>query len=1274
VATINQSMEKQFRPQQEQVREFATRLPVSQLQTMNPAPQSVNEFWIFRLGAQLAGAIGIVVGLAAAFAGTRVSADELHGVRPMAGLHSLGETPSFVVELAEAKVGTAQTQEARWNEVNAQALQLYKQGKYAEATPVAQEGLRVAEATFGEAHVTVAASAYLLANLYYEQRRYAEAEPLYKRSLAIYEKVDGPDHPTVAHILNNFAFMYSKQSRYAEAEPLYKRSLAIYEKALGPDHVDTALELNNLGMLYKDEGRYAAAEPLYQRSLRIYEKAFGSDNPKLATALNNLAALYSDQGRYAAAEPLYQRSLSIYEKAFGSDNPKLATALNNMGALYKDEGRYAEAEPLFRRALAIREKALGPDHPDVATSLDNLAALYSDVGRYAEAEPLYGRGLAIREKALGPEHPDVADSLNNLAALYEDQGRYAEVEPLFQRALAIREKVLGPGHPDVANSLNNLGKLYKDEGRYAEAEPLYQRALAIREKALGPEHRAVASSLDNLAVLYDQQGRYAEAEPLYQRALAIREKALGPEHPDVAIALNNLGELYRQQGRYGEAEAPLKRALAILEKRLGPDHPSVATALNNLATLYGDQARYGEAVPLLKRVLNIYEKALGPEHPHVATALNNLGEDYFHQGRYADAEPMLRRALVIREKALGPQRPLEGLALMNLAALLYAEAKPAQAEPWFDQAFETLAKQFQYYFTFMSEKERLAFLATVQYRIPEYFSFCLTYREKFPELTGKLYDTVLWEKGFIAQSAAALQAKVQSSGDFEALRLLNRLTEKKSELARLVSPTTADEPATPANERKQAERVTQIAELAQEANDLERELVKRSGTLAEEQRLARVTWQQVRDALGKDEAAVEVVSFPFYDAKGGPSPTEFVALVITPESTEPKMVLLAESTDAAGAAMHDYRLLVSGAGRTPALGSRFYEAFWRPLEGALGNAARVYFAADGVLNEVSLGVVPRGDGKLLMEAYDLHIVSSTKDLLRTVHSSAGNDALLVGDPQFLLSVEQHRAAVAQQRAQIGKPEAVMQAAPAPSASLAADTAAKRGECDPSPPQGGVLCPLPGTALEVQSIAALLREKNWQVVIDQQVNALEEAVKATQHPRVLHLSTHGFFLADADPRRRPDPFAQAASTQDPMLSSGLFFAGADRVLGGEPPLADADNGVLTAYEAATLNLQGTELVVLSACETGLGRTEAGEGVFGLRRALQEGGAESVLMSMWSVPDRETQELMTLFYRNWLSGMTKHEAFRNAQLSERETVKNRYGKDLPFYWGAFVLVGR
>jgi len=216
--------------------------------------------------------------------------------------------------------------------------------------------------------------------------------------------------------------------------------------------------------------------------------------------------------------------------------------------------------------------------------------------------------------------------------------------------------------------------------------------------------------------------------------------------------------------------------------------------------------------------------------------------------------------------------------------------------------------------------------------------------------------------------------------------------------------------------------------------------------------------------------------------------------------------------------------------------------------------------------------------------------------------------------------------------------------------------------------------LPGTATEVQSIRELLREKNWNVSSYQGEQALEEVVKKAASPRVLHLATHGFFMADEPAKAGTRGGGQSSGEEDPMLRSGLFFAGADRTLNMEAPIDGMENGVLTAYEATALNLQGTELVVLSACETARGHVQYGEGVFGLGRALQEAGAEAVLMSLWSVPDQETQELMTQFYTNWLGGMDEPEALRRAEITEREVVKARYGKDLPYYWGAFVLVSR
>ena len=1127
--------------------------------------------------------------------------------------------------------------------------ELYRaQGKYAEAEPLYKRLLIIEEKALGPDDPNVAASLNNLALLYANQGKYSEAEPLYRRALTIQQKAFGADHPEVAATLNNLAELYRRQRKYSEAEPLYKNSLAIVEKAEGPDHPHVAASLNNLAQLYDDQGKHSEAEPLYRRSLEIREKALGPDHPDVAESLYNLAALCRVQGRYAEAEPLYRRALAIQEKALGADHQEVAGTLNNLGELYYSQSNYSGAEPIFKRSLTIREKALGSEHPDVAQSLNNLGALYEAQGKYAEAEPLFKRSLAIREKALGPDHPDVATSLNNLGELYHTQGNYAEAEPLFKRSLAIREKALGPDHPDVAQSLNNLALLYYTQGKYIESEPLFKHSLAIREKALGPDHPDVANSLNNLALLYYAQGKYAEAEPLYTRSLAILEKALGPDHSEIALSLNNLAGLYQAQGKYAEAEPLFKRSLAIREKALGPDHPDVAQSLNNLALLYYTQGKYIESEPLFKHSLAIREKALGPDHPDVANSLNNLALLYYAQGKYAEAEPLYKRSLAIGEKALGSEHPDLEMSLSNLAILYYGRQLPAHAEQFFDGAAGNLARQFEYHFTYMSEKDRLSFLRAAGDLFSGYLSFCFNYGEQDPTLIGKMYDVVLWQKGFVAKSIAALRGRIAASGDKEALALLGKLTAKKSQLATLLT-------GQPKNREEWRKNIEQ---LEQEANEMETALVRRSSSLAEERRLARVTWRDVQKALGKDEAAVEFVRFRFHDGKRWTDTVYYVALIVAPETmTEPKLALLGKEKELTSAPLREY---VDSVGPDATSGTatqaNFYDASWKPLESSLAGKKRIYFSLDGFLNEVSLGVIPAPDGQLLIEKFDLRIVSSTKDILRDKHAPATNSAVLIGDPRFDLDETKQRTI-----AQSFHPAEEMQTA---SAAKDGTSGLRSGDL-----QRAGLRPLRGAHRELEAVGTLLRAHHWQVESYTGENALEETVKRVRGPRVLHLATHGFFLADQERVGSGLP----SVVEDPMLRSGLFFTGANRLLSGAPAAVDMDDGVLTAYEASGLNLEGTELVVLSACDTGLGQVRNGEGVFGLRRALQEDGAEAVLMSLWSAPDRETQELMTLFYENWLSGQDKYAALRQAQLTLREQVRKRYGRDLPFYWGAFVMVG-
>jgi len=1153
----------------------------------------------------------------------------------------------------------ADTGNADWQDLDARAERLFQQGKYQEAEGLAKKELALAEAAFGSDSPNVAKALDRLGEVYLAESNFPAAESVLERALGIQEKRLGPEHPDVARSLESMGNVVREEGHYDRAEPLFQRALKIREKALGAEHPDVAKSLNDLGDFYADQSKYSQAEPLLKRALAIREKALGPEDRDVAESLNSLGNLYAAQDKFAEAEELHKRTLTVAEKALSADHPDVATYLTSLAEVYRQEGKYALAEPLYKQALAIFQKLRGIDQPEAVETLNDLALLYAQRGKYAAAEPLLEQVLVIEEKHLGPNHRDVARIMANLGEVYNYEGKWPESERLAKQALAIDEKVLGPDHTDLGIRLSNLAELYSTEGRYAEAEPLVRRAIKLEENAMGPDSTGLGIYQTNLARIYVDQGKYAEAEACIKRSVAIWEKA-GADHPELATALNNLGHIYLQRKRYAEAEPLFRRALAIDEKVLSPDHPSVAWPLNNLSILYLDREQYAEAEPLMKRSLAIAEKGLGPDHPEVANALSNLAVLYDTEARYSEAEPMLRRALAIDEKAFGADHPNVGTRLNELALMYYAQGADALALPFFDRTLENLSRQFDYHFRYMSEKDRLTFLSRVRSTFSLYYSFCVTYGGNNPELVGRMYDVALWQKGFVAASVAAMRAKIAASSDRESLALLDRLSVMKTQLAALLTVEPVD--------REEWRRA--VAVLERESDDLERELVKRSGALAQDKKLSRASWRDVRDSLKAGEAAVEFLKFPFYDGKKWTKGNRYVALVVTSESKEgPTLVRLDERAGDEKRPLNDYRKRAGLEGRT-GLEDRpgFYETYWKPLEPALNGRRRLYISPDGILNQVALGVVSDEAGRLLLETYELRMVSSTKDILREKTTSAVRSAVLIGNPAFSLGVERERQLVKEVRARDVHDETVVAEVTPFGANVVRGL--ERGAC-PARSEGQVLCPLPGTQREVEAIQETLRERGWDnnraYVGDR---ALKELLLKVHHPRLLHIATHGYFEADG---MKETVGGMEPGSGDPMLRSGLFLAGADRMLKGEAIPTGLDNGVLTAYEASTLDLHGTELVVLSACDTGLGVVQNGEGVFGLKRALEEAGAESVLMTMWAVPDRETQELMTRFYRNWLSGMEKAEALRQAQLAERRIVAQRYGKDDPSYWGAFVLTG-
>ena len=933
-----------------------------------------------------------------------------------------------------------------------------------------------------------------------------------------------------------------------------------------------------------------------------------------------VVSLYQE-GKFQEAIPFQQQVLAWTEKNYGPDHPDTTTSINNLAELYRSQGAYAKAEPLHLRALAVREKALGPDHPDTAVSLNNLALLYESQGAYAKAEPLYLRSLAIMEKALGPVHPTTAASLNNLAGLYDSQGAYAKADPLLRRALAIMEKALGPDHQDTATSINNLAELYRSQGAYAKAEPLHLRALAVKEKALGPDHPDTAVSLNNLALLYESQGAYAKAEPLYLRALAIMEKALGPEHPSTANSLNSLALLYKSQGAYAKAEPLYLRALAIREKALGPDHPDTANSLNNLAGLFYSQGAYAKVEPLLRRALAIVEKALWPDHPDIANSLNSLALLYESQGVYAKAEPLYLRALAIMEKALGPDHPDTATSLNNFALLYYNQGAYAKAEPLLRRGIGIQSLFLQAQLPLLPQAARL---------------------DQVQALDAG------WEAAFSATERSISAAELALFSRLNRYGLLLEIEQRQGQLGRAPGAPQALAQQIAELTAKLADvtiPVLQRQELEKRRAELEREfyrlLPSLKPQLVEPAQLARL--------LPASAVLVEFQRYRPFDGRQKMNQrwgsARYLALVLSPAGTTRAVDL--------GSAKAIDDLIAGALKKSKATGGDPTD-LWRQVNEKvfppallqlLAGVKQWILAPDGELSRIPYAALPAPQDRQrrLTDTVSLRLVSSGRSLLPQSPANAGAPSrpLVLADPDF----------------------------------------------GPAPASGSRWSRLPGTAKEGQVISQLLRADLYE-----QARATTAVLTNAKYPALVHVASHGYYASASNtpPATAPPPLAGGlrsaieglpASREDAMLNSFIVLAGANHSL--RPDLApvaapsstqgSVDDGYLTAKEAAQLQLRGTELVVLSGCDTASGAQQSGEGLFGLQRALSVAGARSTLLSLWKVDDDATAFFMERYYTLLKQGKGRMEALMAVQeeFRTKPLLKNAWADYR--YWAAFQLVG-
>lgn len=993
------------------------------------------------------------------------------------------------------------------------------------------------------------------------------------------------------------------------------------------------------GIAAAQQNDYQEADRCFETFIAEYEKRYRQDNETYPTILATISSFYVQFGDYAKAVEKGTKALELRKTVLGEKHPDYISLLSYLASYHSHLGDYAKAAEMATQATELLRETVGEQHATYATSLATLASYQSQLGDNTKAVDLCSRALKIFKKTYGENHPDYATTMSNLAEYYADLGNYTKAVELNTKAMEIRMALFGENHPDFAISLINLSAIYSNLGDYTKAVELCTQAAEIYKQTLGAEDPTYATSLSNLANYYANLGNYDKAVELGMEALNIRREIYGKDHLDNANSLNNIAYYSSRLGDYPTAIGLGLRALDIFGKILGEKHPDYATTLDNIATYHAAMGEYDKAAELSAKSLDIRREVLGEKHPDYALSLNNLAANYAHLGNYVKALELGTKALDIRKSALGDRHPDYASTLGCLALYHFNLGNYSKMMQYYRENISILQDNTLQQFTGLTAKQRSMFWENNSYEFTDvYPSFTyLTHATTAPDLYNK---SCLFAKGLLLSTEIEMNRLIQESGDAEALRMYEELQMNRLQLQKLY-------------ETPIAERHISADSLAQVVDRQEQALVKRSSVYGDYTRKLRTTWRDVQKALGKDEIAIEFLSFYLWNTDS----TMVAALTLRKDDKEPKFIPLFEQSQLQSVSDQQYY----NCPEVTAL-------VWQPLQQELRGVKRIYFSPSGVLHNVGIEYAPG------MENYEMYRLSTTREVITRTEThpnpTKGREKKTSTNP--------------------GEKEIVLFGGVDYNATLATNgTPPSEGTREVSGTvsttrdlqmRGMSAHYLPETKTEVEGIKQSFDSQQHSSDIHIGSDATETSVKAlSAHcPKILHIATHGFYFTDTPATHRQkfrfmgqEDFRSVADLEDMALTrSGLLMAGANGTLKRNDPPAGVDDGVLTAQEISRLDLRGLDLVVLSACKTGLGDLNQGEGVFGLQRGFKKAGVQTIVMSLWEVADEATQLLMSAFYHNLLQGHSKRDAFHNAQTSLRQYGDKSF--DHPQFWAAFILL--
>jgi CHAT domain-containing protein len=1002
--------------------------------------------------------------------------------------------------------------------------------------------------------------------------------------------------------------------RYANAENYLGQIVEIKKELMGENSTEYHLSRLELAEFYLDyTNKIDEAAKIFNESYtNMVAKEIGSWHKDQLNILNHLATLYELTDKYKEASAALDRASYVARSKYSDTDPDYGVELDKIAQLQIKLGLYEKAEQNIDRSLKILAEYRKDDSRvgQYIHAIETQAKLYGIKGLFDEAQDNLDRSRKLIIKSdvdLGAGELTTAEELSSL---FIQLGRYSETDKLLVNLIAEYEKLFGPNSLRLIDPLVNKGRIFLARGDYAEADRTAQRVNQIAVKTYGDASTKTASTQKLLSDIYYTLGDYERSEQNIQKALVSQEKQFGRNHVEVARSLSQLAliKFFKGDDRK-EVERLMLEARDIIANKLGKDNPQYADIMKNVAVLYISEGKYDIAFNSLTIAESIWRAKTGSKNNINAASIYTLtGDVYYQLKNYAKADEFYNKAKDLYEKFFSSSHPEYVKVMSKLSRVYYMQKDYKRSKRFIESALDNYEGFIKGYFPALSEREKAKYWNTIKGDFEFYNTLAFSQLEDFRDLTSKVYNYQLLTKALLLSSSIKIRERIQNSTDEQLKTQYNTWLQKKEllTLALSMSPT------------QLTENEIDPAALNQEVERLEKSLSQQSELFGQSFDDKRITFEDVKKSLKPNEVAVEMVRFRFFDHTFKDS-IIYAALYLKNDFSKPKATILSDGTRMETRYFKYYRNAIIG--KVPDEYS--YQEFWEPIQKDLGQVSTIYLSADGVYNQINLEAIPTPDGKYVLDNSNIVLVSNTKDLYLNKLKSrpkADNTASMFGNPTF----------------------------------YAANAT-------------GNIASLPGTEREISQVDFLLKQKGWNTQGYVENTATEEKIKNINSPKIFHVATHGFYKPSTDADQNNVTSNEAQLAQNPLMRTGLLFRGAGDLLQKTDYNYNMENGILTAYEAMNLNLDRTDLVVLSACETGLGELQAGEGVYGLQRAFLVAGAKVLIMSMFKVDDEATQKLMLKFYQKWLNSGNMRQSFLDA----KKELRDEYPE--PIYWGAFMMIG-